>query len=112
MRFGEDKHQWRFDDGRGDTSQLHRVRHERDSDKQVRRITLEGLEFMRTAVKRGNFEAPSFYGLLASSHRWSSVRKALGVEESIGVGIRLIIQALQNGDVLASIDLANMIISV
>ncbi len=93
-------------------AELHPVWDVVDGDKQVGSITLQGLEFMRTAVERGNFEAATFYGLLISSPGWSAVRKSLVVEQSIESGIRLILQALENGDFSASIDLANIITSV
>ena len=93
-------------------AKLHPVWDVVDSDKQVGSITLQGLDFMRTAVERGNFEAATFYGLLISSPGWSAVRKSLVLEQSIDSGIRLILQALENGDFSSSIDLANIITSV
>ncbi len=93
-------------------AKLHPVWDVVDGDKKVGSITSQGLEFMRTAVGRGNVEAATFYGLLVSSSGWSEVRKSLGIEESTENGIRLILQALENGDFSASIDLANIITSV
>lgn len=93
-------------------AKLHPVWDVVNEDKKVGRISLAGLEFMRTAVERGNFEAATFYGLLISSPGWAAVRKELGLEQSIDSGIRLILQALENGDFSSSIDLANIITSV
>ena len=93
-------------------AKLHPVWDVVDDDKQCGNITLQGLDFMRAAVERGNFEAATFYGLLISSPGWAAVRKSLGLEQSIDSGIRLILQALENGDFSSSIDLANIITSV
>lgn len=93
-------------------AKLHPVWDVCESDKALGSITLQGMEFMRTAVERGNFEAATFYGLLISSPGWSNVRKSLGIDQAVEEGIRLILQALENGDYSASIDLSNIITSV
>lgn len=92
-------------------AKLHPVWDVCDRDKSLGTITHKGMDFMRTAVERGNFEAATFYGLLISSPGWANVRKFLGIDQAVEEGIRLILQALENGDYSASIDLANIITS-
>ncbi len=60
-------------------AKLHPVWHVVESDNQVGSISWQGLEFMQTAVERGNVKTATFYGLLVSSPEWSEVRKSLGL---------------------------------
>lgn len=92
-------------------AKLHPVWEVCSGDKAIGSVTPKGLDFMRQAVERGNFEAATFYGLMLSSASWVNVRRAVNMEQQVEEGIRLILQALESGDYSASIDLASIIIS-
>ena len=92
-------------------AKLHPVWDVVDGDKQVGSITLQGLDFLGDATRRGNFEAATFYGLLVSSSAWSETRKSLGLKDCIEDGIRCTLDSVGIGDFSASIHLANIITS-
>lgn len=81
-----------------------------EDDKAIGTLDRRGVDFITSAIaERGNFEAQTFYGLLLSSVAWAEQRHHCHLEENIELGMRLVVQAFQKGDVAAALDLVNLI---